>query len=64
MRIAVVGGTGYVGLTAAVCLAAKGHNVFCVGKDKEKIEKIRKGFPVIYERGLKNLLDKFWQTER
>ena len=58
MRIAVVGGTGYVGLTTAVCLASKGHLVFCVGRNKEKIERIRKGFPVIYERGLKSLLVK------
>ncbi|MDH5376595.1 MAG: NmrA family NAD(P)-binding protein, partial [Candidatus Bathyarchaeota archaeon] len=57
MKIAVVGGTGYVGLTTAVCLAAKGHIVFCVGRNREKIEKIRRGFPVIYERGLKNLLE-------
>jgi UDPglucose 6-dehydrogenase len=57
MRIAVVGGTGYVGLTTAVCLAAKGHLVFCVGRTKEKIEKIRKGLPIIYEHGLKKLLD-------
>jgi UDPglucose 6-dehydrogenase len=57
MRIAVIGGTGYVGLTTAVCLASKGHLVFCVGRNKEKIEKIRKGSPVIYERDLKSLLD-------
>jgi UDPglucose 6-dehydrogenase len=57
MRIAVVGGTGYVGLTTAVCLASKGHLVFCVGRNKEKIERIRKGSPVTYERGLKSLLD-------
>jgi UDPglucose 6-dehydrogenase len=55
MRIAVIG-TGYVGLTTAVCLAAKGHQVFCVDIDKERIESIRKGSPVIYERGLEQLL--------
>ena len=57
MRITIVG-TGYVGLTTAVCLAAKDHQVFCVDVDKEKIENIRKGFPAFYERGLKNLLDR------
>lgn len=36
MRIAIVGGTGYVGLTTAVCLASKGHLTFCVGRNKEK----------------------------
>jgi UDPglucose 6-dehydrogenase len=57
MKITIIG-TGYVGLTTAVCLAAKDHQVFCVDVDKEKIENIRKGFPVFYERGMKTLLDK------
>jgi len=56
MRITVVGGAGYVGLTTAVCLAAKGHEVFCVDKDNEKVLKIGKGIPVIYEQGLEELL--------
>jgi len=56
MRIAVVGGTGYVGLTTAVCLASKGHHVFCVGRNENKIAKLRKGVPIIYEEGLKEML--------
>jgi len=56
MKIAVIGGTGYVGLTTAVCLASKGHLVFCVGRNEGKIAKIGMGFPVIYEDGLEMLL--------
>jgi len=56
MNIAVIGGTGYVGLTTAVCLASRGHLTFCVGRSKEKIEKISKGFPIIYEESLEEML--------
>jgi UDPglucose 6-dehydrogenase len=56
MKIAVVGGTGYVGLTTAVCLASKGHFVFCVGRNKHKIEKLQAGVPVIYEESLEEML--------
>jgi len=56
MRIAVIGGTGYVGLTTAVCLALKGHRVFCVGRNEDKIEKLRRGIPVIHEEGLEEIL--------
>jgi UDPglucose 6-dehydrogenase len=56
LNIAVLGGTGYVGLTTAVCFASKGHPTFCVGRNEAKIEKIRQGFPIIYEAGLEELL--------
>jgi len=56
MRIAIIGGTGYVGLTTAVCLAARGYLVYCVGRNKEKIKKIQAGFPVIYEESLEEML--------
>jgi len=56
MKITVIGGTGYVGLTTAVCLASKGHSVFCVGRNKEKVEKIRMGLPIIYEENLERVL--------
>lgn len=56
MNIAVIGGTGYVGLTTAVCLAAQDHMVFCVGRNKEKIEKLKTGFPTIYEDSLEEML--------
>jgi len=56
MKITIVGGTGYVGLTTAVGLASKGHLVFCVGRTKEKLEKISRGIPIIYEDRLDELL--------
>lgn len=56
MRIAVVGGTGYVGLTTAVCLAARGHLVFCVGRSPDKIERLIQGIPIIYEEKLEEML--------
>ena len=57
MNIAVIGGTGYVGLTVAVCLANKGHFVFCVGRNEEKVSKINRGMPIIYEENLEKLLN-------
>ncbi len=56
MKIAVIGGTGYVGLTTAVCLAVKGHLVFCVGRNRKKTKKLSNGVPPIYENHLENLL--------
>ena len=35
MDITIVG-TGYVGLTAGVCLASKNHNIICIDIEKEK----------------------------
>jgi len=56
MKIAVIG-TGYVGLVTGVCLAETGNKVICVDKDKEKLERFRKGDPVIYEKNLAELLN-------
>ncbi len=55
LRVAVIG-TGYVGITTAVCLASKGHHVTCVDIDKTKIAKILSGEPMIHEEGLEPLL--------
>lgn len=52
----MIGGTGYVGLTTAVCFAFKEHMVYCVGRSKDKIEKLRKGIPPIYEEKLEEML--------
>ena len=57
MKVSVIG-TGYVGLVSGVCLAEKGHNVVCIDVDREKVEKINKGIPPIYERNLEELLRK------
>ncbi len=55
MKLAVVG-TGYVGLVTGVVLAEKGLEVLCVDNDLEKVDKIRKGIPPIYEPGLDAVL--------
>jgi len=55
MRISVIG-TGYVGLVLAVGLADFGHQVTSIDLDKKKIERLKKGDPVIYEPGLAEYL--------
>jgi UDPglucose 6-dehydrogenase len=55
MRVTVVG-TGYVGTVTGACLAYLGHRVTCVDTDLSKVERLRKGDPVIYEPGLEELL--------
>jgi len=57
MKISVIG-TGYVGLISGTCLAEFGNNVICVDVDSDKIKKLSKGKPTIYETGLKNLLNR------
>lgn len=57
MKIAVVG-TGYVGLVTGTSLAMLEHEVFCIGRDKEKINAINKGKALFYEPGLENILKK------
>ncbi len=53
--IAIVG-LGYVGLSTAVCFAARGFRVVGIDVDKEKVRKLSAGKPVIHENGLEELL--------
>ncbi len=55
MKVAVVGGAGYVGLVTGLGLAAIGHEVVSVDVDERRIENLRAGNPGIYEEGLDNL---------
>ncbi|MHA7826302.1 MAG: UDP-glucose dehydrogenase family protein [Roseovarius sp.] len=57
MKIAMIG-TGYVGLVSGVCFSDFGHDVVCVDKDPDKIEKLEGGEVPIYEPGLAGLLEK------
>lgn len=52
MKIVVVG-AGYVGIVSAVCLAELGHTVTCIDKDDKKINILKNGETLIYEKGLK-----------
>jgi len=51
-------GHGYVGLVTACVFANFGNKVWVVGHTPSKIEKLKKGNPLIYEPGLKELLEK------
>ncbi|MGB9665015.1 MAG: UDP-glucose dehydrogenase family protein [Ignavibacteria bacterium] len=63
MKISVIG-TGYVGLVTGVCLAETGNKLICVDNNQEKLERFRKGDPVIYERNLAELLNHNLQKNR
>ncbi|KMO83197.1 UDP-glucose 6-dehydrogenase [Mycolicibacterium chubuense] len=55
LRIGVVG-VGYVGLTTAVCLAGRDHDVVAVDIDEAKIARLSAGVPIIDEADLPDLL--------
>jgi UDPglucose 6-dehydrogenase len=56
-RVTVVG-TGYLGLTQAVCLADLGHEVLAIDVDEQKIAKAANGEAPFFEPGLEPLLRK------
>jgi len=57
LRISVIG-TGYLGLTHAVCMADLGHEVLAIDVDAEKIAKAARGESPFFEPGLEPLLRK------
>jgi len=57
-------GTGYVGLVSGVCFSDVGNTVYCVDKDKKKIEELNKGNVPIYEPGLEEILKKNYKQNR
>ena len=56
-RVTVIG-TGYLGLTHAVCLADLGHEVLAIDVDATKIAKAARGEVPFFEPGLEPLLRK------
>lgn len=62
MKIAVFG-AGYVGVTTAVCFAEMGHTVHCIDVIEAKVQLLMAGESVIFEPGLKELLQKNLATE-
>ena len=63
MRISIIG-TGYVGLITGVCFAHLGHDVVCVDVVEDKVNKINKGIPPIYEEGLEEMLKEELKNKR
>ncbi len=57
MKIAMIG-TGYVGLVSGVCFSDFGHDVVCVDKNPDKIERLKAGEVPIFEPGLDELMAK------
>ncbi len=49
-------GHGYVGLVTAAVFADLGNTVWVVGRTKEKIERLKKGDPLIFEPGLEEMV--------
>ena len=63
MKICMVG-AGYVGLVSGSCFADLGNFVWCVDKDKQKIDMLNKGKIPIFEPGLKELINKNYSSGR
>ena len=57
MRICTIG-TGYVGLVSGACFADLGNIVWCVDKDKTKINMLNNNQMPIFEPGLEELVKK------
>ena len=63
MKICMIG-TGYVGLVSGACFADLGNTVWCVDKDKKKIDMLKNNQLPIYEPGLKELVQKNFLSGR
>ena len=57
-------GHGYVGLVTATVFADLGNTVYVIGHTPEKIERLKKGDPIIFEPGLEELLKKNLEAKR
>ncbi|ADC66499.1 nucleotide sugar dehydrogenase [Ferroglobus placidus DSM 10642] len=57
MKISIIG-SGYVGLVTGVGFAELGHDVVFIDVDEQKVEMINSCKPPIFEKGLKELMEK------
>ncbi|MBJ12474.1 MAG: UDP-glucose 6-dehydrogenase [Candidatus Marinimicrobia bacterium] len=62
-KIGIIG-TGYVGLVSGAGISDFGHKVICADIDKEKIKEIKKGNILIFEPGLKEIIDRNVKSQR
>jgi len=63
MKLCMIG-TGYVGLVSGVCFSDVGNQVYCVDKNKKKIDLLNNGKVPIYEPGLEEILKKNLRQKR
>ena len=63
MKLCMIG-TGYVGLVSGVCFSDLGNTVYCVDKNKDKIESLNRGKIPIYEPGLEEILKRNFKSKR
>ena len=63
MKLCMIG-TGYVGLVSGVCFSDVGNKVYCVDKNKKKIDFLNNGKVPIYEPGLEEILKKNHRQKR
>jgi len=63
MKICMVG-AGYVGLVSGACFADLGNTVYCVDKNKDKIDSLNRNQVPIFEPGLKELIYKNYLSKR
>ncbi len=63
MKLCMIG-TGYVGLVSGVCFSDVGNTVYCVDKDKKKIDLLNNGIVPIFEPGLEEILKKNHKQKR
>jgi UDPglucose 6-dehydrogenase len=63
MKICMIG-TGYVGLVSGACFADLGNTVYCVDKNKNKIDMLNRGNIPIYEPGLSEIVKKNYNSQR
>ena len=63
MKICVIG-IGYVGLVSGACFADLGNSVWCVDKNKKKIDLLNSNRVPFFEPGLEELVNKNYSSGR